>query len=550
MALSQVRRRDRDRAASPLAPAAAGLARRSTRNLAIVFYKDAYTISNQFYSFVVQGIVRETTRRDYNLLFSFVDQTYRSYSDLPKVVREKNAEGVIFLRLVSPKMIAEVQKIGVRVLTIDEYPSITTANSLEIDGESGCRLATEHLLRLGHERVVFMQGAKDRPSIQRRLLGVRRALEDAGLSKQDVDGYFCAGDAPGLGPLSMIDYMGLKNVRHMDTTETGGSSYIAHVGHAAQAIAAGKCQVALITLAGRPRNGGGRPGGGGGGRPQTGLSDGAPEAGFESIYGGSTHNTYGMCAMRHMHEYGTTSEQLAWIKVAASHHAQEGQGLQRIAGAGMLAVERIGIGRFALHREDDVVGDVERRGDVVTDPDQPDQPALQIPQRHLRDERPLHVILREIRIFLIENGWAAREHLPGAVDEKEPIEGEDGLFEGLHHLAAAEEAQVAARGGRSVLAVAARQLGEVGAGLDAVQYGRRPLPDRVLLGFGGVLRQEQDVAGAHLLGAVGGFVQNPMERFYAFVRSQPLLMILGIVAIWQVLEILYLPVLRQVHSWL
>ena len=52
-----------------------------------------------------------------------------------------------------------------------------------------------------------------------------------------------------------------------------------------------------------------------------GISE-VPEAGFENIWGGSTHNTYGMCAMRHMHEYGTTSEQLAWIKVAASHHAQ------------------------------------------------------------------------------------------------------------------------------------------------------------------------------------------------------------------------------------
>src|SRR2546430_11865930 len=78
------------------------------------------------------------------------------------------------------------------------------------------------------------------------------ALEDAGLTKADVDGYFCAGDAPGLGPLSMVDYMGLK-VRHIDSSETGGSSYVLHVGHAAQAIAAGKCQVALITLAGRPR---------------------------------------------------------------------------------------------------------------------------------------------------------------------------------------------------------------------------------------------------------------------------------------------------------
>src|SRR5499425_1018426 len=77
-------------------------------------------------------------------------------------------------------------------------------------------------------------------------------LEDAGLSKSDVDGYFCAGDAPGLGPLSMVDYLGLK-VRHVDSTDTGGSSYVVHVGHAAEAIAAGKCRVALVTLGGRPR---------------------------------------------------------------------------------------------------------------------------------------------------------------------------------------------------------------------------------------------------------------------------------------------------------
>jgi acetyl-CoA C-acetyltransferase len=162
--------------------------------------------------------------------------------------------------------------------------------------------------------------APDKTTAQLHAESARGALLDAGLSFDDVDGYFCAGDAPGFGGLSMIDYMGLRNVRHVDSTEIGGSSYIAHVGHAAQAIAAGRCKVALITLAGRPRNGGGR-----GGPPQArpgGLSDGAPEQGFESIYGGSTHNTYGMCAMRHMHEYGTTSEQLAWIKVAASHHAQ------------------------------------------------------------------------------------------------------------------------------------------------------------------------------------------------------------------------------------
>jgi len=182
---------------------------------------------------------------------------------------------------------------------------------MSIKGKAYIMGAWEHPLR----------DAPDKSTPQLHAECAQGALADAGLTHDDIDGYFCAGDAPGFGAMSMIDYMGLKNVRHMDSTETGGSSYLIHVGHAAQAIAEGKCKVALITLAGRPRQGQGGRGFGGGGKPGQ-LTDGPPEAGFENIYGGTTHNTYGMCAMRHMHEYGTTSEQLAWIKVAASHHAQ------------------------------------------------------------------------------------------------------------------------------------------------------------------------------------------------------------------------------------
>lgn len=139
------------------------------------------------------------------------------------------------------------------------------------------------------------------------------ALGDAGLTLADVDAYFCDSMA-GFGPITMAEHLGLA-ARYVDSTETGGSSYLAHVGHAAAAIAAGKCRVALITLAGRPRTGGTAPGG-------TARMGGTPEAGFEQVGIFSPVGNYALAASRHMHEFGTTSEQLAWIKVAASEHAQ------------------------------------------------------------------------------------------------------------------------------------------------------------------------------------------------------------------------------------
>ena len=156
------------------------------------------------------------------------------------------------------------------------------------------------------------------------------ALADAGLDKSAVDAVFCAGDVPGLGAATLVEYLGLRP-SHLDSTECGGSAPILHVAHAAAAIAAGRCQVALITLAGRPRaamaeaKARAEAAGKEGGRSPLALrppDPDCPELAFELPYGPATQNLYAMVARRHMHEFGTTSEQLAWIKVAASQHAQ------------------------------------------------------------------------------------------------------------------------------------------------------------------------------------------------------------------------------------
>lgn len=150
------------------------------------------------------------------------------------------------------------------------------------------------------------------------LAGVHRdviagALADAGLELADVDGFFTDSTAPGLGVIDLMQHLGL-NCDYSESSDMGGSSYVAYVGHAAAAIAAGKCRIAVISLAGLPAQ-----------RQKVSPPDTvAPAAAFQvNGYGGGYGPVadYAVLARRHMHEFGTTSEQLAWIKVASSMHA-------------------------------------------------------------------------------------------------------------------------------------------------------------------------------------------------------------------------------------
>ncbi|MGZ5094873.1 MAG: thiolase domain-containing protein [Burkholderiales bacterium] len=176
---------------------------------------------------------------------------------------------------------------------------------MSIKGKAYIVGAYEHPLRKAPDKSVAQLHAEV----------AKGAIEDAGLTKNDIDAYFCAGDAPGANVWSMANYMNLK-LRHVDSTDMGGCSYLVHVAHAAEAIAMGKCNVALVTLAGRPNSEGSS------GTQVRDRGVNLPDAPYEMPYSPVTVNLYAMVATRHMYEYGTTSEQLAWVKVAASHHAQ------------------------------------------------------------------------------------------------------------------------------------------------------------------------------------------------------------------------------------
>ncbi len=141
----------------------------------------------------------------------------------------------------------------------------------------------------------------------------RNALADAGIDKSEVDAVLTSSAGP-MSSVQLAEYLGITPV-FTDSTMTGGSSFAIQLEHAALAIAAGICKVAIITHGQRGYSERGR------GRPS--LDPWAPAAQFEAPYfvGGAAGN-YALACMRHMHQYGTTHEQLAEIAVATRKWAQ------------------------------------------------------------------------------------------------------------------------------------------------------------------------------------------------------------------------------------
>lgn len=137
-----------------------------------------------------------------------------------------------------------------------------------------------------------------------------RALEDASLKKEDVDGLFSASAYYHMPTLSVGEYLGIRP-RYSDATSMGGSSFVSHLFHAAAAIDAGLCEVALITYGSTQRSGGGR------------LVSGSETLPYEAPYNARYPvSMYALAASRHMYQYGTTREQLAEVAVAAREWAK------------------------------------------------------------------------------------------------------------------------------------------------------------------------------------------------------------------------------------
>jgi acetyl-CoA acetyltransferase len=142
----------------------------------------------------------------------------------------------------------------------------------------------------------------------------RRAIADAGLTVADIDGIASTGLGT-MAPVDVAEYLGVVP-RWVDSTGVGGAAWEVMAAHAVDAIANGHTDVVLLTYGSTARS-----------DLRKGLRTANLDWGargpmqWEAPYGHTLISKYAMAARRHMHEYGTTLEQLAEIAVSARYNA-------------------------------------------------------------------------------------------------------------------------------------------------------------------------------------------------------------------------------------
>lgn len=138
------------------------------------------------------------------------------------------------------------------------------------------------------------------------------ALAEAGLTTRDVDGLLGHSAFFGMPTVTVGEHLGIRP-RFVDSTAIGGSSFVSHLRHATAAIEAGMCDVALIFYGSTQRSASG------------GLMASSQNLmrSYETPFRPRLPaSSYALAAARHMHEFGTTREQLAEVAVAARRWAQ------------------------------------------------------------------------------------------------------------------------------------------------------------------------------------------------------------------------------------
>lgn len=175
---------------------ARNLASNRTHNIGFILRESHFTLSEPFYTRIFLGAEFESKNQNYYVLLATIPDNYRQGVDTPRLLKERNVDGIIIAGKVNNELLAEVEDSGIPFVLVDyqykSHPSIT------IDNRNASMEAVQYLIGKGHKDVAFLGADINHPSISGRLEGYQLAMLKAGLTDTGDLVFIAKNDAPTL----------------------------------------------------------------------------------------------------------------------------------------------------------------------------------------------------------------------------------------------------------------------------------------------------------------------------------------------------------------
>ncbi len=166
---------------------ARALAMRKTENIGVLtgrFYGTP-VLTNPFYSRIIEGIEEQLIRSNLNLITNVLRKEQIESFEVPKMVKEKNVDGIILLGYMPSEFVEMVAGKGLPVVVVDNYVNCRNCCSIVVDDVAGGYEAVKKMTETGHRRIAYIANSRKRESFRRREEGYRKALAEAGLEARD-----------------------------------------------------------------------------------------------------------------------------------------------------------------------------------------------------------------------------------------------------------------------------------------------------------------------------------------------------------------------------
>jgi LacI family transcriptional regulator len=168
-------------------------------------------ITNPFFPALVKGVQLAADEQGYAVLLAHTGGDPAKEESYFQVLRGQQVDGVLLVGLVSaPESLKGLVGRGLPVVTLDRPVDLPGSATVRVDHTAGGRLATEHLLELGHRRIAHIAGPKGLGVSQQRLDGYRRALSSHGVAFDER--LIAEGDFSEDGGYRAIDELGRSGV--------------------------------------------------------------------------------------------------------------------------------------------------------------------------------------------------------------------------------------------------------------------------------------------------------------------------------------------------